>query len=263
MKAKIITVILLMMVSSVVISQNEENSLTIRPANKNFAIELDFIPFSQDGPINLNTFRSRLFLSQNLALRLGFNIDQQNLTNEVPRLFNEGDGNNLLKFDTYEMDYFVWGINAGVEYHVLKNTRVSPYIGLDVGFEKKSSSYEDEINFRQYNSPGYSYEVKKTEVENAWWDQIIYYDPYGDPFYDYVPSERAYNAWTLNIVAGTDIYILKHFYTGIELGFGLNAIKYKEAIVKEDGVVLLKYKESKDNTFGLNFNNAIRIGFWF
>ncbi len=260
MKAKIITMIL-MVFASLVIAQTEENSLALRPSKGDLAVEVDFLPFSENGPINLNAFRGRMFFSQNMALRVGLNIDQNKKTDEVPRLYNE-DGNNILKFDSYKMDYFVWGLQAGAEYHLLKNTRVSPYLGFDLGFETKSSNYEDEKNSRQYNYPGYSYEVTKTTVDNAWWNPIIYYDPYGDPYYDYNLTERAYTAWNLNLVAGTDIYIIKHFYAGFEIGLGLQTLKYKEVVVKED-VILLKYKASKDNTFGFNFNNAIRLGFWF
>lgn len=261
MKTKIFTLVL--MFSAVFsMAQTEENQLELRPAKGNFAFEFDFLPFSENGPIDLSMYKGRLFLSQNLALRLGLNIDQKKQNDEIPKLFSENE-NSLLKFDSYDMKYFVWGLQAGIEYHLLKNTAVSPYLGLDLGVEKKSSSYENVINQQNYNYPGYAYEEIKTEVENAWLSQNLTYNAYGEPYFYSSLSERAYTAFTANIVTGADIFLMKHFYAGVELGLGLHLVKYDEVTVKEDDVLTLKYKEIKDNTFGLNFNNAIRVGFWF
>ena len=42
-----------------------------------------------------------------------------------------------------------------------------------------------------------------------------------------------------------------------------NSLKYKEVEVKVDGVIKEKYPVSTDSGFGLNVNNAIRLGVWF
>lgn len=261
MKTKIIAFILLG-ISTCAFAQSDFDSLTIRPAKGDFSIELDFIPFAENGPIDMSTFRGRYFFSQNFALRLGLNIDHQMETYEYPRLFEVND-NQIMKFDKYEMKYTEWGIQMGLEFHLLRNTQVSPYIGIGFGFKAKSSEYSDEENYYRYNYPYEpSFEVVKTDVENGWLEKSYSYDPYGSLIYEYAIQERAFSSWRADIIAGTDIYIMKHFYAGVELGLGFQNIKYKEAIVEEDGVLYLKFKETKDNSFGLNFNNAIRLGFW-
>jgi hypothetical protein len=76
-------------------------------------------------------------------------------------------------------------------------------------------------------------------------------------------SQRGYNSLKVNAVLGADVYIIKHLYMGVELGLGVNSIKYKEVVIKKDGNFDKKYPEATDFGFGLNFNNAIRLGFWF
>jgi len=260
MKSKIIT-LLIFCISLSAIAQSGTDTANFRPTKGNFAFELDFLPFSESGPIDLKSFRGKYFFTNQIALRAGFNFDHSKKTDELPKVYNI-DGNDIMKFDKYDMKSTMWGIDAGIEYHFFKHSRVSPYVGFDIGFETKSAAYNDEINKYDYYSGG-SFEVVKTEVENAWGMGEMAYDQWGNFQYVFTISERAYTSFKANIVAGADIYILRYFYAGVELGLGMNNVKYKEVTVKEDGVITLKYPEKKDNTFGLNFNNAIRIGFWF
>lgn len=258
MKTKIIF-ILCLMISFSAFTQTRD-TCNLKPQAGNFSIELNFIPFSDDGPIDLTAFRGRFFLNNKIALRTGFNFDRKKQTDEVPHTYYI-DGNNIMLIDKMERQYTVLGVNVGVEYHFLNSRRVSPYFGIDFGYENKSSKYSDEKN-QAYSYP-FVLKLIKTEIENAWETKVLSYDQFGNPYYITSVGDRAYNSFKVNIVTGTDIYILKHLYMGIELGLGINTVKYKEATVKQDGVLTLKFPEIKDTEIGLNFNNAIRLGFWF
>ncbi len=261
MKTKIITTIFILIAFSG-FAQSDSLTPKFRPTEGNLALELDFLPFSESGPIDLKSFQVRYFISPQLALRAGFNFDRVKKDNELPRVYHI-NGNDIMKFNTYEMDYTLWGINAGIAYHFLKNSRVSPYVGIDIGYEGKSAKYNDEVNNYDYGYPNGTFDLVKTKVENGWGNDEIVIDQWGNPVYTFAVNNRAYSAFKANIVAGTDIYLMKHFYAGVELGLGMETIKYKEVTIKKDGVLKLKFPEKKDNTFGLNFNNAIHIGFWF
>ena len=260
MKSNFITLVIVLFTLSG-FTQSDNETPKFRPTKGNFSLELDFLPFSENGPIDLQSFQSRYFLSPQLALRTGFNFDRVKNTDEIPRVY-QMNGNDIMKFDKYEMDYTLYGITAGIAWHFFQDSRVSPYAGIDIGYEGKSAKYNDEINNYDYGYPSGEFKVVKTEIENGWGIGELVYDQWGNLVYTFAVNNRAYNAFKANLVAGTDIYIMKHFYAGLELGFGLTTIKYQEVTVKQDEVITLKFPEKTSSTFGLNFNNAIRIGFW-
>nr|NQU92353.1 outer membrane beta-barrel protein [Bacteroidota bacterium] len=252
---------LLFLLSVSLMAQTEEQADKINPQKGNFAIELDFLPFSDNGPIDLKAFRGRVFLKENFALRTGFNFDYKKSTDEIPRTFMV-DGNSIMLMDKEEKSYTILGVDLGLEYHLLDSKRVSPYVGIEIGYENKASKYSDEVNHVDYYP--YTHDIVKTEIENAWKTlSVMYYDQWGQPYFSKTIGERAYSSFKVNLVAGADVYLFKHLYMGVELGLGMDLKKYKEATIKADGVLTSKYPEIKDNNIGLNFNNAIRLGFWF
>jgi hypothetical protein len=237
--------------------ENEQNA-TIRPGKGNVSFELDFLPFSSDGPIRMNALRGRYFISDRMAVNVNFSFDNRKIHNETPSSYGTGS-----LFDSEEAKFTVFGLGAGLEYHLLNATRVSPYVGLNVAYELKNSHYESVVNtYAGFPTTGYT--ELKTEIENAWSEySMIGYDQYGNPVYSYGVSQRGYNSLKVNAVLGADVYIIKHLYMGVELGLGVSSIKYKEVVIKKDGNFDHKYPEATDFDFGLNFNNAIRLGFWF
>ncbi len=258
MRTKTLLLLLVLISSIVVNAQDEKQNNTITPSKGSFSFEVDFLPFSSDGPINLNAFRGRYFLNDKFAVNLNFNFDSKKIHHETPNSYQ----NNLV-FDSEDGRYNVFGIGTGIEYHFLPDSRISPYAGVNFTYEMKSSNYES-LNHIYGSYPDYTMAEVKTEIENAWaGTTIMGYDQYGNPIFSYESTERAYNSIKANVVLGADIYIVKHLYMGFELGLGINNIKYKEVIIKEEGNLESKYPEAKDFTFGLNFNNAIRLGVWF
>lgn len=258
MKSKNFLLSTIFLFSILVNAQEDDQQKMLKPSKGNYSFELDFLPFSSNGPINLNAFRGRYFINDKLALNVNFNFDHKKYHDETPVSYQ-----NTLVFNTDDGKYSVFGLGTGIEYHFLNAHRISPYVGVNIAYEIKRSNYEGVENSYQSN-PNSGIVETKIEIENAWrvYD-IAGYNSNGYPYYRYFMNERAYNSIKANIVLGADVYLIKHLYMGVELGLGFNSIKYKEVIVKEDGNLDTKYPKAKDFTFGLIFNNAVRLGFWF
>lgn len=237
----------------------DENEKMLRPAKNNFSFEVDFMPFNLDKPIVLNSFRGRYFFSEKLALKIGFNFENVKNVYETPA--NTPD--DIMLFNESEEKFNVMGLQTGIEYHFLNSRKLSPYVGIDIGFENKTScaSYKDyTIDYYYYDD--YEVITTTTEISNAW-ETSYYIDQWGNLVYINDGNERAYTSYGVNLLLGADIYIIKHLYLGFEIGLGAYIYKYKEIEVKVDEKVEQIYPESTANNYGLNVNNAIRLGVWF
>jgi len=256
MKTKLFLSLFLFAISFSLIAKDDNTNKNMRPKAGDKSFEVDFLPFSQDGPIRLTALRGRYFIQDQIAINLNINFSNKKLHNETPYVRDD-----YMLFDTEDAKTNVFGIGLGIEYHFLKTGRVSPYAGFQIGFEMKSSSYESLNN--HYENYGDSFTTTETEIENAWGYSQYGYDQYGNPYYYTGIQERAYNAFKANLVLGADVYILKHFYMGVELGLGYSNLNFKEVIVKEDSNIELKFPKATESNFGFVYNNAIRLGFWF
>lgn len=232
----------------------DDQAKQFRPSKNNITLEVNVNPFSSGKSIFINGFRGRLFLNNKLAIRTGFNVDYRKTHNEMPEPHN-----NVIYYNTSDESYTTLGLNTGVEYHFLKTAWFSPYFGIIVGYENKTSkSTYNEVNY-DYTS----YTMDKTEIQNGW--NLSYLIDLGGGYYQTVTglTERGYSKLSANAVMGADFYPCSHLYLGLEIGLGYNAILYKVADVKVNGVFDKKYPKATENTIGINFNNAIRVGFWF
>jgi hypothetical protein len=236
------------------LTAQDEQVKQFRPSKNNFTVEVNFNPFNSATPIFINGFRGRYFLNDKIAIRTGFNIDYTKKHAEVPETYS-----GAIYYSTTDESYTTLGVSTGFEYHFLKTKRFSPYFGLIVGYENKTSS----STYNNVNSDYPDYTVDVTDIKNAW--QQTYLIEYGGGYYQVVTdiSERGYSKLSANVVMGADFYPFQHFYLGLELGFGYNAIFYKEAIYNLNGVFEKKYPKANDSNVGINVNNAIRVGYWF
>ncbi len=245
---KTISICVLFMLAGITVMAQGETPNQFRPSKNNFSVEVNFKPFNANTPISIDGFKGRLFLGNKLAIRLGCNFATRKIYQETPIEYN-----NTTYFNSDDERYTVLGVSSGVEYHFLKTQRFSPYAGLILGYENKTSKavYED---VEPYNYGGtYTYKMITTESKNAWMLNSTqgYY------------SERGYSKLSVNAVLGADFYLMKHLYMGIELGVGYNALLYKEIEITVDGSLDTKIPKGSENDFGINVNNAIRLGFWF
>jgi len=261
MKKHLIFILLFILPNLLIIAQEK---VDLNPTAKNFSVEVDFTPFNQTTPISINSFKGKYFIDNKTALRIGFNFDNGNNSFEEPASTNSDSP----LYDKTSEKYTVFGISPGFEIHFLESTRVSPYFGFQINYENKiSKATYEEYERGEYNGNDYDYTLNKTEYKNSWRTISTYTQNTNWGTQTYTSQgigERGYSSLGANLILGADFYIVKHLYLGLELGFGYNSVRYKEIeIDSESAQDVVKYPESKTSEFGLNVNNAIRLGFWF
>ncbi|MBC8486940.1 MAG: hypothetical protein H8D45_13005 [Bacteroidetes bacterium] len=201
---------------------------TFKPSAGNFTAEVEFRPLSAS-PINLTYFRGRYFTSSNFAVRTGINIYFKNQKEEP----NEGK-------DESKQSTFLFGIYPGIEKHFGDMRRLSPYIGgeLAIAYKTSKDSYTDNTGTSQV----------ETVYTGAWSNG----------------SERGYFSIGLNFIIGTDFYLSKKLFMGIEMGFGLQSVTDSEVKIEQTGESDVTASEKASvMELGVNFNPAIRLGYSF
>jgi hypothetical protein len=175
----------------------------------------------------LNQIRGRYFLSDDMAFRLGVNI---NYSSEAPAPDVE--------FNSLEIS-----LAPGIEKHFAGTNRLSPYVGADLLFGIKKVHYEDN------NDRGGG--IDKIEIDGSLDNG----------------SNRGYFLIGLAGVAGCDFYVAKHLYLGYELGLELSSRKLSEVETTTTFVngqsVSSKTPDQGTFNFGPNVRNGIRVGFVF
>jgi len=224
-KVTFFAVAFVLLAFTIVNAQEEE---TLKPSAGDFTAEVEFRPLSAS-PINLTYFRGRFFISNELAVRTGVNIYYKTQKDEP----NDGK-------DESKQSTLLFGIYPGIERHFRNMKRLSPYIGGELGIAYKTSkdTYTSNSETGQF----------ETVYKGAWSDG----------------SERGYFSLGLNLLIGTDYYISKNLFVGIEMGFGLQTITDSKVNVERTGYPDDTYSE-KSNTMeiGINYNSAIRLGYAF
>ena len=266
-----------LLIPSLTFSQTD--SLRKLPNTKDFMIEINFNPFGEDGVFSFENLQTKYWVNNKTALRLGLRIDNKN---------------NSTTEDDYEVDEdykstiseksFLLGFKPGIEFRILPNSRISPYWGFEFSYIKKSSNSEYVEYDREYDYDinDYVYNKIQTTLDGAWrkidFIEMSYNDPWGGSSYrmyqtiDYT-SERSFRSYGLNLLLGTDVFILKNLYMGFEIGMGYELMKYKQIkleindpaetdpdIIEENKAT---YPSSKISDFGFYYNNSIRLGIYF
>lgn len=202
-----------------------------------FTAEVNFRPFTAT-PIQVNYLKARMFLSENMAVRLGLELNSFGKTDKA--VFNAGTPTELI--EETKSSYFIFGLNPGIEMHMPGTDRLSPYFGAELNFSMKSSSTD--ITNKGGNA-------NKTEkYEGCWSDG----------------TNNAYSIFGLNLLFGADYYITKSLYMGAEMGLGFQSRSGKDiTFTATTGGVSNSYKVpgGSETNLGVNFNSAIRLGWAF
>jgi len=221
-----------------------------------FTTELNVNPFQGELSLNnsINQLKFRYFVAENMALRLGLNADVINKKSDAENVY----GTNPYSIEASQKSTTL-GINLGIEKHFSGTRRLSPYAGAEFLFVSKSSSQNNENR----NSSG---EIQETTIEGAWQEWEIIRNQYGDLISSMTFTERGYNQYSLNLVAGFDFYFAENFFFGYEFTFGFSQLRYKDIDItsspESDNLDTSDVKET-EFSLGANLLNGIRLGFVF
>jgi hypothetical protein len=200
-------------------------SISYKPIAKALTAEVNFNPFSSS-PVSINYLRLRKFVSEQNAVRLGFSLG---LRNQTP-------------FENTSQSSFEINLRPGYEHHFTGTERLSPYIGFDVDFAIKSSTYSDDRTSAQNPGP-YS------KISGAW---------------DSNGTERGFTRLGANFLIGADYYIIKRLYLGIEFGYGFQVISSSDiTLTPRVGTAPTPAKGGTVFQVGPNYNSSLRLGFVF
>ncbi len=202
-----------------------------------FTAEVNFRPFTST-PIQVNYLKARMFLSENMALRMGIELNSYGKTEKT--VFNAGTPTQLT--EETKSTYFIFGLNPGIEIHMQGTDRLSPYFGAELNISMKSASTDIT------NKGGVANKTEK--YEGCWSDG----------------SNAAYSIFGLNLLFGTDFYITKNLYLGAEMGLGFQSLSEKDiTFTATTGGVSnsITVPGGSESNLGVNFNSAIRLGWAF
>lgn len=211
------------------------NAQDFKPVAGKVALELNAAsPFAASTPFSLPQygFKARYFIADQWVARLGFNWD---LTNSTSTKFLS---NGIDKEDETTFNYAI-AIVPGFEKHFEGTDRLSPYLGalLPIGFGSS-----EEVTYSGVSNVSKT----KTTVDNA----------------------TGFTSIGLSLISGTDFYMFKSLYLGVEFGltFSYAASKDKETSYEVTGGAAIP-KETLDGgtTFKITpaANAAFRLGYWF
>ena len=233
------------------------------PAKNAFMMELNFKPFGEN-VISFNQLQIKYRVSDAWALRLGLALNQKsfNLSGD------DYEPSNPTKITGSEKSTKI-GILPGIEYHFLKNSKVSPYIGAEFSFFNQSvkSHYKDFQGVYDYNTGQYNYIPVEIDIKGATRTVTTgyYTTPSGYYYYTYTEyPDRAYTSVGGNLLVGCDFYFMRNVYVGVEGGLGYNNIRTKKVTIDISNEVKPTILPSyTDSNFGFYYNSALRLGFWF
>ncbi|AFD05602.1 hypothetical protein [Solitalea canadensis] len=252
MKKILLTLALFSGAFSVYAQTNEVESIDediLKPNKRSFSTELNVNPFNGDLKLNnaINQIKVRYFAQENLALRLGVTA---NATGDLVD-YNNPYGTNS-SFYKNERSSTTLGLNFGIEKHFKGTRRLSPYIGADLSLVNKSTKQTITNNGTTITRKG------------AW---VSYYYPDNGSAQQQM-TETGYTRYGLNLLAGFDFYIARHFYFGYEFNFGFNKTKNQQLEETQTGTGATnpQFKPETNSSyysFGSNLQNGIRLGFIF
>ena len=232
----------------------------IIPARGNVMLEFNFKPFGNDKLISFDNFQGKWRTSDHVALRLGLQVNQ--LKNELTKWDYD---NRELYPSTYREKSFGYGVMPGIEYHFLKNNRISPYLGVELTYKKLKSSSMYENYTSNYNS---SNTYQKYDVEGGWMNVENYTFTYNGQVYTGTSTSydknRSNHSIGTNLLLGSDFYLLKNMYLGFEIGLGYDNQQYEKVTIHMTNTVnSTVYPSYKMSSLRFIYNNSLRLGIWF
>jgi hypothetical protein len=228
---------------------------------------LNFKPFGEN-VISFNQLQLKYRLADDWALRLGLSLD-----NKILDQSDDDYESSEQRKVTGKENATKFGVMPGIEYHFLKNSKISPYVGAELSFSKRTvkSHYRDYTSESYYDNSTGSYQTRyvpvEIDIDGATRLVTAEYisNPYGYSYYQRTEYlNRACTSYGGNLLLGCDFYFMRNLYIGLEAGLGYNYTQYKKISIEISNqvrpTILPSYTESK---LGFYYNSALRLGFWF
>ena len=248
---------------------SQTDNLSKIPKGKNFMIEINFNPFGDDDVFSFKNLQTKYWINNKTALRFGIQFNSSNNSRTKDNYESNNDYGSTLS----EKSLLV-GFKPGIEFRFLPHSKISPYWGFEVSYENKSSSsqYIDYLGKYDYINHDLIYYKIETKIEDAWREtEIAFYNINGQYYtktsYD---KERGYSSYGLNLLFGTDVFILENLYMGFEIGIAYKILKYRKIKVEINNsevtdplAIENNIPSSKTSNFGFYYNNFIRLGVYF
>ena len=222
-------------------------------------IETGIIPRSEK-VVNFNELVAKYQLSDRLTVRAYFNIDREHNTKTA------GEYSPIIGNVGCDERSTLYGFGGGLQYRLLPRSKVSPYVGFEIRLHNKASKAEYSDIEREFDEPDISVTSK---LHGAWRERIehLYVDDYGYSYSSVTyPTERAFRSVGVNLLFGTDFYLVRNLYFGFEAGLGYTGIYNKQISLTEtdkNGERTYLEPSRRDKRFGFCLNRAIRVGIWF
>jgi len=205
----------------------QSDNENIKP-KKGFVLNVDFTPFEKNETAGFKGIGVKYMVNEGITLRFGLDW-------EYNKLKDKNNDNNSYDISTSTA---LFGLNFGIEKHFKTSSRLSPYIGCELGFDNFSSEYTE----------------GRYEMQGATGQDV------NDNFYD-----RAYKSFSLNFLLGANYYFSKHLYLGTEIGLGFEKAwidDVKDMYANSDFKMVSTSKPTSYR-IGQNFNPVLKLGFVF
>lgn len=238
------------------------------PAKGTITTEVGLNLFGGENTIDFNSYtngiKARYFLNSNLAIRFGIGLNSTNQTNYVsPGVFQGSDTLPMGKRE-YKVSEIIF--TPGIEYHFNSRGKISPYVGLDFIYSKKTAS-ENLENAQMVQNFGFFPPTPPSE-----W-MLVYAQNYSSKSDNGTSvGDRTGTTTGIRLLAGMDYYFTNSLYIGTEFGFDFTSTKsedYKQTITYFDWQAQAK-KTREVTTTGNTASNSnatilkgIRLGFRF
>lgn len=263
MNLKINLLVITFIFSALAYSQTDGSSKL--PNAKTVMFELNFNPLGQGGVFSFDNMQGKYWLNKTTVLRLGIGYNTK--SNAVTD--GDYDIKELHKSDLNEKTT-MYTFKPGIELRLLKNSTVSPYVGLELMIKNKSSlsDYKEYNQTYDYNTSKYIYNFVETKIDGGW--RTYTTGTYTTSNGTYTTSstsytaERAFSSFGTNLVLGSDFYFMKNMYAGFEVGLGYQTTLYDKVVLDiSTNVDKTTYPSYTASNLSFYCNSAIRLGIWF
>lgn len=263
MNLKLNFLVITIIFSAMAYSQTVETSKL--PNAKTVMFELNFNPLGQGGVFSFDNMQGKYWLNKTTVLRLGvgYNTKSNGLSDD------DYDSKELHKTNLNEKTSLLT-LKPGMELRLLKNSIVSPYVGMELVFKNKSSlaDYKEYIQAYDNNTGKYIYNFVETKIDGAWrsYTTGTYTNSYGNytTTSTSYTAERAFSSFGTNLILGSDVYFMKNMYAGFEVGLGYQSTLFNKVVLDiSTNVDKTTYPSFTASNLSFYYNSAIRLGVWF